>query len=115
VVISVPRAERIAAIRERLIAAAVVGRPVTYRAVHRNPRAAGGYLFEIAAEERAAGRPPLTAIVVHSGPDRRPGSGFEDITRAAGRWRDAESLDQNWARVANEVYTYWRQRRASRP
>jgi len=64
------------------------------------------YLYRIAEEEQAAGRPPLTAIVAYK-VRPRPGSGFLQAARLMGYRRSTESDDAVWRRAVYEVREYW--------
>ena len=64
-------------VHRRLIEAASAGRMITYSELATGRGWVGTYLFRIAHEEDAAGRPPLTSIVVHK-TNRKPGPGMSN-------------------------------------
>lgn len=94
-------------IHARLIETAMRGQLITYSALVPNRRKVGDYLYRIAKEEHAAGRPPLTALVVHKA-DSKPGPGFLEAAKWVGYWRVGESEDEVWRRAVQEVHAYWR-------
>jgi hypothetical protein len=65
------------------------------------------YLYRIAEEEQAAGRPLLTAIVVHK-VHPRPSRGFLQAAQLVGYRRTTESDDAVWLRALIDVREYWR-------
>jgi hypothetical protein len=69
----------------------------------------GRYLARIAAEEAAAGRPPLTAVVVRKD-SRLPGEGFIEAMERVGYVESASGIDERtaWGRALREVYEFWR-------
>lgn len=67
----------------------------------------GSHLYRIAKEEQVAGRPPLTAVVVHKA-DGKPGPGFLEAAKWVGFWRPGETEDQVCRRALADVYEYWR-------
>jgi hypothetical protein len=66
-----------------------------------------GLLREISTAEHAAGRPMLTAVVVHRGRGR-PGRGFFDLARSLGRHSAGDDAAFFNTEV-ERVYTEWRQ------
>lgn len=67
-------------------------------------------LEEIAMHEFNAGRPMLTAIVVHLGGDNNPGEGFFAIATQIGRFSGSRQQIPRlefWSRQVQEVYNYW--------
>ena len=62
-------------------------------------------LREIAAEESAAGRGMLTAIVVYSSGDMQPGPGFFDLAGRLGK--NTNDILRCWIRELKRVYSYW--------
>jgi hypothetical protein len=62
-------------------------------------------LREIAAEEHAAGRGMLTAIVVYSSGDMQPGPGFFDLAGRLGR--NTNDILRCWIKELKRVYSYW--------
>jgi hypothetical protein len=93
-------------IHARLIETAANGETVTYSGLGTGRRMVGSYLYRIAKEEQAAGRPPLTALVVHKA-DGKPGPGFLEAAKWVGFWRQGESEDEVWRRAVQEVHEYW--------
>ncbi|MHB8460763.1 MAG: hypothetical protein ACYDAK_12260 [Candidatus Limnocylindrales bacterium] len=91
----------------RLIETAANGATIAYSALGTSRRMVGSYLYRIAKEEEAAGRPPLTALVVHKG-DGKPGPGFLEAAKWVGFWRPGETADEVWRRAVAEVHEYWR-------
>ena len=94
-------------IHARLIETAMRGQLITYSGLVPNRRKVGDYLYRIAKEEHAAGRPPLTALVVHK-TDGKPGPGFLEAAKWVGYWTVGESEDEVWRRAVQEVHAYWR-------
>jgi hypothetical protein len=91
----------------RLIETAMRGQLITYSALLPNRRKVGDYLYRIAKEEQAAGRPPLTALVVHK-VGGKPGPGFIEAAKWVGFWREGETEDEVWRRAVETVHEYWR-------
>ena len=94
-------------IHARLIETAASGSTITYLEVVRNRKMVGSFLYRIAHEEHAAGRPPLTAVVVHR-VGGKPGPGFLEAAKQVGFWRPGETADQVWRRALADVHEYWR-------
>jgi len=94
-------------IHARLIETAVNGDTISYSGLGTSRRMVGSYLYRIAKEEQAAGRPPLTALVVHK-VDGKPGPGFLEAAKWVGFWREGETEDEVWRRAVEEVHEYWR-------
>jgi hypothetical protein len=65
-------------------------------------------LREISAEEFAAGRGMLTAVVVHQSGDFRPGPGFFDLANTLGL--DTTDTDRLWVEQVRAVQSYWGER-----
>jgi hypothetical protein len=63
-------------------------------------------LEEIARVEQVAGRPMLTAVVIHRA-DNIPGEGFFTIAEEFGRFDGGDKLPF-WIISLNEVHDYWR-------
>lgn len=93
----------------QLVAAAKASRLVFYGDVPGGRGHIGSYLYRIADIERAAGRPPLTAIVVRK-QDGLPGEGFAIAAAEVGYTRPGESDSEVWERAVAEVFAYWRTR-----
>jgi hypothetical protein len=91
----------------RLIAAAIDGRTIAYSDLGTGRGWVGSYLFRIAHEEDAAGRPPLTSIVVHK-TDRRPGPGMLEAMEQIDYARPDEREADVWNRALADVFAYWR-------
>lgn len=67
-------------------------------------------LGEIAVYEHAAGRPMLTALIVHRGNDNNPGEGFFSIAQQLGLYngrRDQIARLTFWANQVTQVHNYW--------
>ena len=94
-------------IHARLIETAMRGQLIAYSALVPNRRKVGDFLYRIANEEQAAGRPPVTALVVHK-VDGKPGRGFLEAAKWVGFWREGEAEDQVWRRAVEAVHEYWR-------
>ena len=65
-----------------------------------------GVLDVVNKEEVGAGRPMLSAVVVHKGGDEMPGPGFYTIARQLRRYRGGDKK-LYWAMELKEVYAYW--------
>jgi len=105
-----PRSRRYpyrADIHARLIESAMNGDTISYSGLGTSRRMVGSYLYRIAKEEQAAGRPPLTALVVHKA-DGKPGPGFLAAAKWVGFWREGETEDEVWRRAVAAVHEYWR-------
>ena len=94
-------------IHRRLIQAAIEGHPITYSELGTSRAWVGTYLFRIAHEEDAAGRPPLTSIVVHK-TDGRPGSGLLQAMHEIDYARRGETEAEVWQRAMGDVFRFWR-------
>ena len=98
-------------IHARLIESAANGRTITYGEL--GPRWwVGTYLFRIAHEEDAAGRPPLTSIVVRK-TSGRPGPGLLEAMQEISYARPGEMEDAVWRRAVADVFAYWRGKSAA--
>lgn len=67
-------------------------------------------LGEIAVHEHEAGRPMLTALVVHKGNDNNPGEGFFSIAHDLGLYsgsRDPMDRLIFWSNQVTEVHNHW--------
>lgn len=95
-----------AEVHARLIAAAKIGRVLTYGELETSRGHVGKYLLRISQEESAAGHPPLTAIVV-SKSTRRPGDGFLPAMIEVGFAHPGESMDEVWPRAVAAVHGFW--------
>ncbi len=62
-------------------------------------------LREIAAEENAAGRGMLTALVVYHSGDMQPGPGFFDLAGRLGK--NTNDTLRCWIKELKRVYGYW--------
>ncbi len=95
-----------AAVRRALVATASAGETVTYAEIAASPlgpiafrpddTALGRLLGELSAEEDAAGRGMLSAVVVRKRGSRagRPGAGFFALAQRLGR--DVDDRDELW-------------------
>jgi len=72
---------------------------------HRDPRLFH-FLGEISAEEHAAGRGMLTAIVVHKHGDMKPGPGFFELAKKLGH--KTTNVDKFWIDELNKVFAVWK-------
>ena len=75
------------------------------RLEHRDPRLFH-FLGEISAEEDAAGRGMLTALVVHKQGDMKPGPGFFELAKKLGH--EATDIDEFWIDEVNKVIAAWK-------
>ena len=66
----------------------------------------GRVLDVVNKEEFEAGRPLLSAIVVHKGGDEMPGEGFFKLAQELGRYRRGDKKIY-WAMELKEVYKEW--------
>lgn len=69
-------------------------------------------LAEIASHEQQAGRPMLTAVVVHQGGDNNPGEGFFAIATEFGRFAGGHNQLRRlvfWVREVAAVHDHWGQ------
>ena len=94
-------------IHVRLIETAIQGRTIAYSELPTSRRWVGAILFRITHEEDAAGRPPLTAVVVHKS-DGRPGPGFLQAMEEVHYAHAGETEPAVWQRALGDVYAYWR-------
>jgi len=62
-------------------------------------------LREIAAEEHAAGRSMLTALVVYNSGDMQPGPGFFDLADRLGK--NTNDILRCWIKELKRVHAYW--------
>lgn len=91
----------------KCIETAIAGTTITYGGLGTSRAMVGRYLGRITNEETLAGRPPLSAVVVHKG-EGRPGPGFLQAMEEIGYNRPGETELQVWKRALAEVHTYWR-------
>lgn len=98
-------------IHRRLIEAAIAGRTIAYSELGTGRGWVGTYLFRIAHEEDASGRPPLTSIVVHK-TDGQPGPGMLQAMQEIRYAQPGETEDDVWQRALSDVFDYWRDRSA---
>lgn len=63
------------------------------------------FLGEISAEESAAGRGMLTALVVHKRGDLQPGPGFFELARQLGH--DTSDIVKFWIEEVKRVFEAW--------
>ncbi|RJP35100.1 MAG: hypothetical protein C4547_09895 [Phycisphaerales bacterium] len=69
----------------------------------------GEILDEISAHEHDHGRPLLSAVVVHAGPDGgMPGRGFFDMAKRVGAQRTNEDDVAFFAQELTRVLGFWR-------
>ena len=94
-------------VHRRLIEGAIAGRLIWYSDLGPGRGWVGTYLYRIAHEEDAAGRPPLTAIVVHK-IDGRPGPGMLQAMGEIGFARPGDTEDSVWRRATAAVFAFWR-------
>ncbi len=72
---------------------------------HHDPRLFH-FLGEVSAEESAAGRGMLTALVVHKHGDMQPGPGFFELARSLGQ--DTSDILKFWIEEVKRVFTVWK-------
>jgi len=76
------------------------------------------FLLEIAEHEQNAGRPMLTALVVHAGGDNTPGEGFFSLANDYGRF-DGTRIGirrlRCWVDEVKKVHSHWSSNRVDRP
>jgi hypothetical protein len=96
-------------VHRRLVDAARNGRTITYGELGGGRGWIGAYLYRIAHEEDAAGRPPLTALVVRKGTGQ-PGPGLAEAMRQVGFWKPGESDEDVFRRATVSVWSFWRSR-----
>lgn len=94
-------------VHRRLIDAAHRGQTITYRELGGGRGWIGSYLYRIAHEEDAAGRPPLTAIVVRKDTGM-PGPGLADAMEQVGYLRRGERDEDVFQRATADVFEFWR-------
>lgn len=94
-------------IHAKLVETAAAGLTIAYGELGTSRAWVGKYLFRLTHEEDAAGRPPLTAVVVHKF-GGRPGKGFLQAMQEVGYARSNESEEEVWKRALAEVHDYWR-------
>jgi hypothetical protein len=94
-------------IHGKIIAAAAAGRTIAYSELGASRAWVGKHLFRLTHEEDAAGRPPLTAVVVHKS-GGTPGKGFLQAMQEVGYARANETEKDVWRRALVDVYEYWR-------
>jgi len=97
------------AVYSRLVKIAKEGRIVSYSELETSRGHIGKYLHQILLDESAAGRPPLTAIVVQK-QTGRPGDGFLPAMVEAGFAHAGENEEAVWQRAVAAVHKYWRGR-----
>ena len=64
------------------------------------------FLGEISAEESAAGRGMLTALVVHKHGDMQPGPGFFELAQDLGH--DTSDITKFWIEEVKRVFAAWK-------
>jgi hypothetical protein len=96
-------------LRAKLIEVASRGGTINYLELGAGRAMIGRYLYRIASEEAAAGRPPLTSVVVRKG-SGLPGEGFREAMVMVGYVTATEVEDERsvWDRAVREVHEYWR-------
>jgi len=62
-------------------------------------------LWEISAEENAAGQGMLSAVVVYKSGDMQPGPGFFELAERLGK--DTPDILRCWVKELKRVYAYW--------
>ena len=91
----------------KLIQTAIEGKTISYTEVGGGRFMIGRYLYRILREEKAAWRPPLTAVVVGKR-DGRPAKGFREAMDEIAYLREGETEEQVWRRALRDVHEYWR-------
>ena len=93
-------------VHRRLIDAAVSERTITYGELAARCGWIGAWLYRIAHEEDAAGRPPLTSIVVRKDTGL-PGPGLVEAMDQIGYRRPRESAEDVFRRASQDVFNFW--------
>lgn len=105
----------LAGLRQALLAAARAGEPVTYLALADRLMAGERHrihrltllLEDLAREDAAAGRPPLSLLA--TGRAGLPGRGFFELARELGLWQGEEAAAW-YAEALRRALDYWRAR-----
>jgi len=74
-------------------------------AIHHNDPRLFHFLGEISTEEFEAGRPLLTALVVHKSGDMQPGPGFFELAERLGL--DTSDIVKFWIEEMKRVFAAW--------
>lgn len=96
-------------LRGKLVEVASRGTTIHYLSLGAGRAMIGRYLLRIAREEAAAGRPPLTSVVVRKDAGM-PGEGFREAMVKVG-FIDASSDEDErsiWDRALRATHEYWR-------
>ena len=91
----------------KCIETAILGKTITYSGLGTSRAMVGKYLGRISHEEKLAGRPPLTAVVVLQN-GGHPGVGFLQAMQEVDYALPGETESQVWKRALAEVHAYWR-------
>lgn len=96
-------------VRAKLIDVATRGETINYLDLGVGRAMVGRYLYRIAHEEAAAGRPPLTSTVVRKGLGL-PGEGFREAMIQVNYIKPSDDEDERavWERARRETHEYWR-------
>src|SRR4051794_6247545 len=96
-------------LRAKLVDVASRGQTINYLDLGAGRAMIGRYLYRIAKEEAAGGRPPLTSVVVHK-TDGLPGDGFREAMIWVGYISAGEEEDERslWERALRDTHEYWR-------
>jgi hypothetical protein len=93
-------------IHTKLIETAINRKTIAYSDRGTSRAWVGKDLLRLTHEEDAAGRPPLTAVVVHKS-GGRPGEGFLQAMQEVEFARPSETEEDVWRRALTDVYPYW--------
>lgn len=94
-------------VHRRLIDSAHRGRTIAYSELGSSRAWIGSYLYRIAHEEDAAGRPPLTSIVVRKD-SGLPGPGLAEAMDQVGYLRPGEGDEEVFRRASAAAFAFWR-------
>ena len=96
-------------IRAKLIDVASLGQTINYLDLKAGRAMIGRYLYRIAHEEAAAGRKPLTSVVVRKDTGM-PADGFIDAMVQVRYIPSSEGVDERsvWEEALRETHEYWR-------
>ena len=96
-------------LRAKLVDVASRGETISYLDLGAGRAMIGRYLYRIACEEAAAGRTPLTSVVVRKDTGM-PADGFLDAMVRVKYIESADGVDERslWDKALRETHEYWR-------